>query len=316
MSKFLDRYLAGEHVAVWKELVALGEAIHQKRHYADAAAVAAETMRRARHNVEVLIERLDGQGFRFLTQEANDANQREAGRRVQEIHKQVFLGASRYLEGEAFLRSKERRQAYEAAAEHNRATAIAFTNKALVGKPAPLKNPEVLDRPTKQTAKKLDKMEELAGGPLPLSLRAWYEQVGGVSLIGWHSILSPNPDEPGALSGGATPDPLMIWPLDWVLKQLEMERNWKDEGEIKLDLAPDADFKAGGAGGGAYWMAIPDRRADNIFDDRSGSQRRGAPTLVNYLRNAFAWGGFPGWKRNSNPPREAIAKLTEGLLPL
>src|ERR1017187_5894915 len=89
MSKFLDRYLAGEHVAVWKELVALGEAIHQKRHYADAAAVAAETMRRARHNVEVLIERLDGQGFRFLTQEANDANQREAGRRVQEIHKQV-----------------------------------------------------------------------------------------------------------------------------------------------------------------------------------------------------------------------------------
>ena len=48
MPKFLDRYLAGEHGAVWKELVALGEGIRQKRHYADAAAVAAETMRRAR----------------------------------------------------------------------------------------------------------------------------------------------------------------------------------------------------------------------------------------------------------------------------
>jgi hypothetical protein len=27
-------------------------------------------------------------------------------------------------------------------------------------------------------------------------------------------------------------------------------------------------------------------------------------------------GGFPGWERDANPPREAITKLTEGLLPI
>jgi hypothetical protein len=37
-------------------------------------------------------------------------------------------------------------------------------------------------------------------------------------------------------------------------------------------------------------------------------------TFVNYLRITFRWGGFPGWERDSNPPHEAIARLTEGLI--
>lgn len=65
MSSFLSRYEAGEHDAVWAELRALGAAIRDPAHLDDASAVAREAMRRARKNIELIIERLDGIGFTF-----------------------------------------------------------------------------------------------------------------------------------------------------------------------------------------------------------------------------------------------------------
>jgi hypothetical protein len=62
MATFLDRYMKGERVAVWRELGALGKKVRHKRYYTDAVAVAQETMRRARRNVDVLIGRLDAIG--------------------------------------------------------------------------------------------------------------------------------------------------------------------------------------------------------------------------------------------------------------
>jgi hypothetical protein len=38
--------------------------------------------------------------------------------------------------------------------------------------------------------------------------------------------------------------------------------------------------------------------------------------LVTYLRTAFAWGGFPGLREAIQPPREVLAQLVDGLLPL
>lgn len=66
MSTYLDRYLVGEREAVWAELTALGAAIQHEPLAADAQAVARETMRRARANVELLVERLTSVGYRFL----------------------------------------------------------------------------------------------------------------------------------------------------------------------------------------------------------------------------------------------------------
>lgn len=48
----LERYLAGEQAAVWSELHALGEEVRSRKLRADAEAVARETMRRARHNLQ------------------------------------------------------------------------------------------------------------------------------------------------------------------------------------------------------------------------------------------------------------------------
>jgi hypothetical protein len=65
MTSYLERYLAGEHVQVWQELTQLGEQIGSGVTQADARAVARETMRRARHNIEVLIPRLHRAGYAF-----------------------------------------------------------------------------------------------------------------------------------------------------------------------------------------------------------------------------------------------------------
>jgi hypothetical protein len=54
---FFSRYLAGDHNNVWRELQALGEIVDQPLR-ADALAVARETMRRVKINLEIIIHRL------------------------------------------------------------------------------------------------------------------------------------------------------------------------------------------------------------------------------------------------------------------
>jgi hypothetical protein len=65
MGSYLARYEAGEHEAVWQELVALGDRVREAPLRDDARAVAHETMRRVRHNVELLVPRLRAIGFEF-----------------------------------------------------------------------------------------------------------------------------------------------------------------------------------------------------------------------------------------------------------
>src|SRR5579863_851722 len=65
MASWIERYREGECEAVWAELVTLGAQVREAPYADDAWAVARETMRRARSNVETLIERLDGLGYRF-----------------------------------------------------------------------------------------------------------------------------------------------------------------------------------------------------------------------------------------------------------
>ena len=62
---YLERYIAGEHEPVWAELQALGAAVRTEPLYSDALAVAYETMRRVRHNIEILIPRLEASGYEF-----------------------------------------------------------------------------------------------------------------------------------------------------------------------------------------------------------------------------------------------------------
>lgn len=61
----VDRYRSGEHAEVWQELMAVGERVRSRGFLADAQGVADETMRRARRNVEKLVDLLPGLGWTF-----------------------------------------------------------------------------------------------------------------------------------------------------------------------------------------------------------------------------------------------------------
>jgi hypothetical protein len=63
----VDRYRSGESSQVWEELLASGESIRSGDLLADAHGVADETMRRARRNVEKLVNLLPGLGWTFAS---------------------------------------------------------------------------------------------------------------------------------------------------------------------------------------------------------------------------------------------------------
>lgn len=58
----LDRYTAGDHISVWQELVEMGPRVQDDP---VALEVAFETMRRVQHNLQLVIERLRSEGWRF-----------------------------------------------------------------------------------------------------------------------------------------------------------------------------------------------------------------------------------------------------------
>jgi hypothetical protein len=65
MGRYLERYVGGDYEAVWAELFTLGDAVHADAVWEDARAVAGETMRRVRANVETVVARLEALGYPF-----------------------------------------------------------------------------------------------------------------------------------------------------------------------------------------------------------------------------------------------------------
>jgi hypothetical protein len=326
MTTLLERYQAGDHIAVWNELTALGEGVRDQRYLADAAAVASETMRRARHNVELLIHRLDARGYRFLDTVSSAEDRLSQLDVMSQLSAQIQARAALHpgspnvhtaqmLEG---LRAMTTRVAPLLEKVASKASKAAASRR----KP-PLEDPQVFSPPGRKTPGLLKKLEQAAGGPLPLSLRAWYEEVGGVSLMGSHAVLNAvdfsNQDvlkQFQSLTGPHlapvppaeaeyAPDPLVVFPLEELVNQLGDE----DGEELQLAIAPD-DLHKANVSGDAYYLKLPNGHADFPFDDWHKT------TFVNYLRVTFQWGGFPGWERAKNPPRQALAELSEGLLPL
>jgi hypothetical protein len=271
----LARYQAGEHEQVWAELTALGVAVREPPLYDDAWSVAQETMRRVRHNIEILIPRLEALGYTF--------------------------GYDWY--GPNFPK----------------------------GLMAPLFSP-----PMPNITKSIAEIERTAG-TLPLSLRAFYEVVGGVNFVGappaawerWGHIpdgldaLYVLPAEV-ALDGGILP-----WEEEFGDADGEPEDDLieDDASDIHaylaapaepndcwlIEIAPDEYLKYNCGGGGAYQLALPAIGADARL-----LRERHRTTFVSYLRHCFRWGGLPKLEAVADIPDAAstIAALIEGLAPL
>jgi hypothetical protein len=305
VTEFLNRYVAGDRMAVWSELAALGEGVRGKRMKADAEAVAEETMRRARYNIEILIPRLAGMGYRF----AAPAIERE----VAKIHKdmtepklnayvlkQMEKAVAAGKLPESALNPKER-PSFPLHLVTLRKKKIALEAELeRMATMDPLENPRVFYPPEEQTSENLKRTEKLAKGPLPLSIRSWYRHIGYVSLCGEHPTINPG--------GCATGDPLVVRPLPDLMKGLIIGRQ---NGKTVLTISGNDVSKTGLEGGKPYTITIPNAGADVELENEWRQT-----TFVHYLRKAFEWGGFPGWERDASAPRDAIAALTDGLLPI
>lgn len=154
-------------------------------------------------------------------------------------------------------------------------------------------------------------------GPLPLSLRAWYEVGGGVNLMGYQALW---PD--------IYTDPLVIDPIeaafgeyqDW--QEQVAEEGLEEVGPFQVPIAPDFYHKNDVSGGGPYQIELPCIAVDALLLGEWHDAN-----FVEYLRECFRWGGFPGFdiKHPMNPqhlvmdcamPPEHLALLTKDLLPI
>jgi hypothetical protein len=138
-------------------------------------------------------------------------------------------------------------------------------------------------------------------GALPLSLRAFYEVVGEVSLIGAHPAIDP-PGNTVAI------DPLVVYGLDEGLVEHEDDDDG-DGAPNAITIAHDDLHKANVSGGDPYEVAMPDLRADGeLLNERHHL------FFVDYLRLCFKFGGFPGYDAMGTIPAE-LERLSAGLMP-
>jgi hypothetical protein len=239
----VSRYRQGEHTAIWSEVRtydAISGAFRE-----DVLAVARETMRRVLHNVDLLAERLEAEGW-----------------------------------------------------------------TALSGSPRTPPSREDLDA--------MEKIEAITKTPLPPSLRAFWEIVGGVDFV-WD--YQSDDEVPGLDLEVELPqlDPLSVDPARSTTSLFE---EWADErGDVdpeiadpyRLDLAPDYLHKADISGGAPYGIELPFLGADPLF----ANEEHGLP-FVDYLRLCFRWGGFPRLERHANEKgvQQFVRRMTEGFQPV
>ena len=134
-------------------------------------------------------------------------------------------------------------------------------------------------------------------GVLPLSLEAFWQEVGLVDFVGMH------PSWPGGL------DPLVVYSPQGAISDLEsVEDEGEDSEPFEASLAPDDLHKDNISGGSPYAVALPDSSADFML-----LNERHSLLFVPYLRLAILrWGGFPGLD-GRNVFFEPLGELVPGL---
>jgi hypothetical protein len=169
--------------------------------------------------------------------------------------------------------------------------------------------------PRPEDARVMARIVAITKAPLPVSLEAFWEVVGGVDFA-WNLELGDPPDL-GPRVAMPEMDPLVIYPL-WMVDHSchEWERDELERGErgdrYDLSLAPDHFHKAGISGGSPYGISLPFWGADPRFED----EIRRLP-FVRYLRLCLRWGGFPGLERHSRRPGVSafVAEVRDGIEP-
>jgi hypothetical protein len=167
---------------------------------------------------------------------------------------------------------------------------------------------------------------EAQAGPLPISLRAFFAEVGTVNLVGGF-LERVTADVIGPEDSGLTfdvssrelhhgLDPLFVYSIDMTTQMWQdWERRRTSRGQAtqpyNLPIGPDYNDKYGMSGAGVYSIAIPCLAADGPVRIEWHHT-----TFVNYLRMCLQYGGLPGLERAAITPTKLLAFLTEGFLPI
>jgi hypothetical protein len=315
MASYLDRYRQGECEQVWAELLAQGGGIRQRPLYDDALSVARETMKRARANIELLVPRLKSLGYQFafpdrvLVPPDEDFRQmianveRRAGPlplslRIwcEEVGEVNFMGSHPKLSTYVQIASGR-----EVAA--NFLQAFAKHGGSVAGTGDPLRQSVDLAQGLLNQV-----MQGMKLG-LPRSPEVQAGARASQELL--ESFQRPLADAGPAVDS----DPLVVEPY---FQDQEEDMEFDDEeagadqtGPFEAMIAPDPIHKTNHSGGDPYCIQFPDPAIDARL---RGDEDYG--TFVQYLRICFRWGGFPGLRTATPPPREELDYLTNGLSPL
>ena len=155
---------------------------------------------------------------------------------------------------------------------------------------------------TEQDDEAVRRLEAWVGGPVPLSIRGFWKWVGSVCFVGYAEDW-PDYADPIWVEGPASS--LDEFP-DWQRGRAE-----GDEDEpFGLMIAPDLYHKDNVSGGEPYVIAVPDSRIDALLRNHSPERY-----FVDYLRNALAWGGFPGAGKAGTPLPDWLIRVTKRLEP-
>lgn len=174
--------------------------------------------------------------------------------------------------------------------------------------PQPGPDPEIQAR--------LEGLGEVAGGPVPISLAAFWRIVGGVDLAPIENADLPDwmPSEQTWLE---KLDPVVIEPLREAWYSVE---EWQEDlaenlaevvGPLEISIAPDRLHKVNISGGPPYAIRLPDASADPRI-----RWLEEEPQLIHYLRRAVQGGGFAGVSPDQHVSRRwssVVAELTRDL---
>ena len=171
-------------------------------------------------------------------------------------------------------------------------------------------------RPGAEHQDVLSQIEVISVAFLPVSLRAFWEIVGGVNFV-WDYEIGEAPNLGLDISMDQM-DPLCVDPPetasgvfeDWEYQRLGVNPEFSDP--FYLPLAPDDLHKANISGGGPYGIELPFLGADPIFMGEAHNL-----SFVDYLRLCFRYSGFPGLEHHTERTdvREFLKVMTKDLEP-
>lgn len=280
MPSYLQRYENGEHAGVWDELREIGSDVCTDADLRrDAEAVADATMRRAATNIATLTQRLSAMGYRF------------GGPHKVNLVRGIYEGIDPPRDRDGILErggEDEWRRAYAPPDEHAVESELARAERAV--------------------------------GPLPLALAALFRRVGQVFLCGsfdgWNPSAFLFEDRHDTRRADLNSDALNFIGVGSVANYISDDGviapfYIRDDGQFHAQIALD-HVHSRGYSGGCHVVRLPAPVSDPVLENVYNRPRT---TLVEYLRTAFRWGGFPGLEFEASSFSE-VARLSRGLLPI